>query len=332
MDEDFSAPTQRGPRAPPVSVSAPVLPAVVIQPVFGAGGLVETRPPPSAQSARAPSPPPAKPPEKQRRSNDAPRRPPDPPPIAVGGRNMLGRGWGKLKAAVKGAPAFSPVTSRAKDMPEDSDSDASDRERDSEDVERDKDTQLLKVWEDDGPASGKKLFGSKGDEGEKVEGGEGREWKVRYLAVTGLTSAHPILHKLRLVVSSDPTSGLVPVHSWPLSSLRSIALYSTPRSSFIVSFAGSKRLGFQEAKEYVWVAEADDKRGEFLRTVWGAMTADEKPPSSSTGATRISGSRPWTSRSSSANASARGSASGGVRPSGKRHPQRLPPSRESSGP
>lgn len=105
----------------------------------------------------------------------------------------------------------------------------------------------------------------------------------------GLNTARPQLHKLRLSQPSDPTSGLVPVHSWMLSALRSLKLYSVPRSSFIAVLGPPKMdvgrlemgklaglVGFEGDKEYVWVAENDVRRGEFLRKLWAAVPPDTK--------------------------------------------------------
>jgi hypothetical protein len=70
------------------------------------------------------------------------------------------------------------------DVDYESDSDASVGSANED--EREKSTLLLKVYEDAGPVSQRKLFGSRDDVFDgKVEGGENREWKTRYLALTG---------------------------------------------------------------------------------------------------------------------------------------------------
>lgn len=125
------------------------------------------------------------------------------PTLEIGTRNPVAKGWGKLKAVVKATgqfasgntPTGSGTLSASTSIPNlrqrirpnaadyDSDSDASDASDDEGQV---KDTVLLKVWEDAGPTAQRKLFGSKDDVFEgKVDGGEGREWKLRYLMLTG---------------------------------------------------------------------------------------------------------------------------------------------------
>lgn len=82
--------------------------------------------------------------------------------------------------------ATTAATSAAVAVEEESDDDASPRASEDEEQPGESGTVLLRVYEDAGPIAQRKLFGSKDDVFEgKVEGGENREWKVRYLALTG---------------------------------------------------------------------------------------------------------------------------------------------------